>query len=173
MNKKFFICVGVVCVVLLLALQYSSQDVSRFFKTVAHIKQAQDVSLIIEKLDLEEQEKLGGHTIEKHIAKSTAWLQDRSAMPFFANKHIIPSSFVDKESATTYIKEVMGANRSAIEVWLADNKKIGMKSFERDFAKIIGFGVDKDGKKVDFTKVRVLLKKSNDGGFYLATAYPS
>ncbi|MFS0558362.1 polymorphic toxin-type HINT domain-containing protein [Brevibacillus sp. 179-C9.3 HS] len=120
---------------------------------------------------LDKMEKVGGHTLEKHVSKTNEELINR------ANKEDVEAatSFTDKSTAIKSVQENLRRNADEIALWINESDT-GRKIFEMDHAFPIGKGVLQDKKKIkyDLTYSRLVLVRdlSQEWGFKILTAFP-
>lgn len=116
-------------------------------------------------------DKYPGHTKEKHIGKSQAYLMDR----FQTNPNLPGSTtFTNEQTAIDGIKEVISIKRTAIENWLNTNPQHG-KPFSATVSNVVGHGYYSNGVRQDsLKKVLIYITRDNSlpQGFRVHTAYP-
>ena len=79
-------------------------------------------------IDLRAQERLGGHTIARHVRKDAAWLGAR----LVADAHIpMASSFTDLPTAEYHVAAAVQANLPALLLWLGDSSR-AVQRFDYD-----------------------------------------
>jgi len=116
-------------------------------------------------------EKLGGHTIEKHVGKSDAALINRLRG---SNKITGASSFLDKETAERVILKTIESNREVIVKWLKNVKEVPKLRLDFIGSEITGRGVFRRSMNVtNLYNARVILKVMPDGKYFILTAYPT
>ncbi len=119
---------------------------------------------------LRQQERLGGHTIERHVGKSIAYLRNR-----LQNSSIrAASTFNELNQAGQVIVNAINANRSRINNWLnSGSRRLVLNYTHR---RNIGIVLQR-GQNDPYTskKFRVVLQKrsSAPNGYYVLTAYPN
>ena len=88
------------------------------------------------KINLHAHEQAGGHTLARHVGKSSAWLQSR-----LLNEPMIPmaSSFADVITAEMYIDAALQANAGSMASWLHNNSP-RVQSFDYDAGLNVGYG---------------------------------
>lgn len=127
-------------------------------------------------LDIEEENaaigKEGGHTLDRHVNKSDAYLEGRAMNSQRANAMF--SRFASKEIAESAINDAIKANRSAIQQWAANSPKAN-KAIDFPYGSVIGDGFSNaTGAYQQLSKVRVVFKVAQKAGktFYIVTAHP-
>jgi hypothetical protein len=122
--------------------------------------------------------RLGGHTIERHIAKDEAFLRQRIAQS--ATGRAPPpviSSFTSLRIAEEQISKALRLNQSRIAQW-SQNAAMGSKldpPIVFDAGRVVGQGVVRaSGQVQQMTKLRIILKKETYNGMthYILTSYP-
>ncbi|MCF1472832.1 MULTISPECIES: RNase A-like domain-containing protein [Rhizobium/Agrobacterium group] len=122
--------------------------------------------------------RLGGHTIERHIAKDEAFLRQRIAQTA-TNRAPPPviSSFSSLRIAEDQISRALRLNQARITQW-SQNAAIGSKlepPIVFDAGRVIGQGVVRaSGQVQQMTRLRIILKKETYNGMthYILTSYP-
>ncbi|WP_395692210.1 RNase A-like domain-containing protein [Nocardioides sp.] len=111
-----------------------------------------------------------GHSIERHVAKSREWLQERVVNHRTAR---FASSFRDEAVADRAVTGLLRTRTSEIEAWMsASDRQLTMQARLRN---AIGICVDRSGNVVDATGIRIVLVKDPTmaEGFYIKTAFPT
>ena len=123
---------------------------------------------------LEFYERVGGHTIRRHVGKNYSWLVKRLEEE---PRLKAASSFYDLETAESCVRRAIYFNREKIERWLRSSHAPDKLVLTYTCEKPVGIKVERSGKKAyleSITKrVRVILKKDKNYGFVVLTAYPS
>lgn len=116
-------------------------------------------------------QEFNGHTVEKHIGKSNDWLDGRLA----GSRHEkFVSSYIDLETASNVIKDIVLENESKIKHWIEDqdqDKLILIKKYDKK----IGIAMKKKDKELKDCHVGiVVLKRAHKTSekFYIVTSYP-
>lgn len=124
---------------------------------------------------LDDMEKSGGHTLEKHVGKDEAYLRNR--VKNMSDRTVGATSYTDKEITTKAVKDVFTQKADEINNWLnSSNKKNRLTlTTEHDFS--VGYGIEKatGNYEVGIKKTITVLVKDNTKplGFYILTTYPS
>ena len=111
--------------------------------------------------------KVAGHTVEKHLGKSFAYLMSRN-IP-------VATSFFSNTMAHLLVKKMIKSSEAEIAAWLGSSSN-GLLKLTLDTKYITGYGVEKAGanafKKIAQRGVKAFFKKDGAGGYVLWTAYP-
>jgi Bacterial CdiA-CT RNAse A domain len=120
--------------------------------------------------DLERDERLGGHTLEKHVGRSDAELRERlQREPNIS----AASAWTDRETAERTIAEVLHAERGRVENWMRRGRPRANLALHYDAGRVIGRSLRQgDSRTVDCTQAVIVLRADGEGGFYVLTAYP-
>ena len=146
------------------------------FKEEAEVR-AKNEAKVLSQLgyrSLEFYERLGGHTISRHVGKDYKWLVKRLEEE---PRLRAASSFYDLETAERCVKRAIYFNREKIERWLRSPHAPDKLVLTYTCKKPVGIKVERAGKDA-FTesitkRIRVILKRDKDYGFIVLTAYPS
>lgn len=124
--------------------------------------------------DLELDELLGGHTIERHVGKSDNWLRNR----LLSEPEIkTASTFRNEAVANRTIAQFVKQNRAEIEAWL----KSGEHRFEKDIIsnETIGSILSRGkggaplNKSIETNKARISIVRDNTPqGWHVQTSFP-
>jgi hypothetical protein len=130
------------------------------------------VDATFQALDIEDFEggAHNGHTLERHVGKSDAWLKRR-----LERQGNIPaaSTFPDLKTANNAINAALEAHWPTIQEWLEDKKGRETLNVRHRLEKSIGRGLERGEKTVsDYSRVIVRLEKQGKG-FVIWTAYPT
>jgi RHS repeat-associated protein len=113
-------------------------------------------------------ERLGGHTLARHVGKTGQQLIARlrtSNVP-------ASSTFFDEEGAERMVALTISSQRPAIQAWLRQNPTYN-RAFVYRGTTVIGQLVKRGSTRVEqVTNVRVVLRGDGRGGYYIRTAYP-
>lgn len=123
--------------------------------------------------DIEKHDKeFKGHTVEKHVSKSTDWLEGRLS----GNRHQrLASSFIDAETTNHVIKTIVSENQEKIKDWLMNDEGKEKLVLMKKFPSKIGIMMRRIDKKVEDCDIGfVILKRTHRGAltFYIVTSYP-
>ncbi|MBH2517163.1 RNase A-like domain-containing protein [Serratia ureilytica] len=116
--------------------------------------------------------KGGGHTIAKHVAKSSEELLERLAKsPGLQSA----STFTDLRTAEDAISRALKVNNALIKRWAQQPTSANVLELTHKVGKAVGFGY-RQGSTIQLTSnsVRVVLLKKiyNGKPYYILTAYP-
>lgn len=118
-----------------------------------------------------EQESKGGHTVDRHVAKSEAWLIDR-----LRKEPNIPaaSSFPDRVTARKVIGLALQPDKSDLDSW-ADGANRGevaeiRMAFEQPIGRLVPRG---SASAVPAHGLRLFVMADGSGSCHLLTAYPT
>ena len=114
-------------------------------------------------------ERLGGHTLARHIGKTDAQLVTRLQQ---STRIRGASTFLNQAIAESVISQTIKRNRSTIRQWLSSGSSdpLVLQFTSRN---VIGRGILRSEQTVySMTNARVLLRRSPNGGYYVHTAYP-
>jgi hypothetical protein len=115
--------------------------------------------------------RLGGHTLEKHVARTEAQLRERLELEPHRKR---VSSFTNLERAEWAISEVMRAHMTRIRTWAASSGRGGPLTLMQHVAGDVGYGIVRQtGKLTPMNEVVVVLKYQTYNGtpYYILTAY--
>lgn len=119
---------------------------------------------------LRQQESLGGHTIERHVAKSEAYLRNR----LNTSNISAASTFYELNQAGQVIVNCINANSSKVNSWKnsSSSRLTLYYTHHRNIGKVLRRGASSSVPSKKF--IAVLQKKSNaPNGYYLLTSYPN
>lgn len=116
-------------------------------------------------------EKLGGHTLEKHVGKPYDYLRKRVSN----TKKGSATTFTNKRTAIDAVKENLKQNVEKISLWFTNELEDELIC-EMSHAYSVGKGVFKAKKNpcYDLNSSKMLLRKDNQSplGFRIVTAFP-
>ena len=120
--------------------------------------------------DVRGHENEGGHTIERHVGKSTEWLRNRARTDRTTD---VASSFNTEANANLTQARFIKESKGEIQKWLENDSKVpfrGNISMDRE----IGIVVDDKGKVMTSNKARIILVKDNSElGYHILTSFPT
>lgn len=123
---------------------------------------------------LAEDERVGGHTLERHVGLSEADLRRRLADDPRLSR---ASSFPTQAVAEAVVNETLRRNAQRIAAWLRDDPQDGRpRAFHLNTSQVLGHGVARgDRRYMALRRATVVLRKTwrLDRGFYVLTAYPT
>lgn len=118
-----------------------------------------------------EQETKGGHTVDRHVAKSDAWLIDRlDREPSIS----AASSFPDRTTARKVISLALSPDKSDLDEWATsandgDVAEIRM-AFEQPIGRMVSRGT---AAAIPAHGLRLFVMADGSGSCHLLTAYPT
>ncbi|WP_147405145.1 RNase A-like domain-containing protein [Aquimarina sp. AD10] len=119
---------------------------------------------------LRQQESLGGHTIERHVGKSTAYLRNRLNTSSIS----AASTYYELNQAGQVIVNAINTNRVRINNWLSGGGSRLTLSYthRRNIGVVLRRGQNNPNPS---RKFRVILQKrsSAPNGYYVLTSYPN
>ncbi|TDV19270.1 RNase A-like domain-containing protein [Paraburkholderia caballeronis] len=150
-----------------------SLDIAVPFGFAGSIRAMRASRIMIGRISLEAHEAkagsaIGGHTIQKHVGKSEAWLRSRLAH----DPHIrAASSFTNLQSAEWAISETIRANAGRIKAWArtpGDDLTL-VKDVGRNVGRVV---IRDSGAYVPASRVKVILRYETHNGmpFYVFTS---
>jgi hypothetical protein len=119
---------------------------------------------------LNQQESLGGHTIERHVGKTTQFLRDRLSTSSIS----AASTYTTISSAEGAIINGLNANSSAVSSW----KRNSTSRYTINYTNSTNVGVVLNrgaANPVSSKKIVVVLQKKSTApnGYYVLTSYPT
>ena len=120
---------------------------------------------------LEAHENVGGHLIERHVAKSEQWLLDRVSRENIS----AASSFRDLPEAEHFVSATIADHQARVDAW-ADGSGGNRLVIDTTFDASTGISVSRgDTRAVDVFSVRLVLERSSqlDIGYRIVTGYPN
>jgi predicted small lipoprotein YifL len=123
-----------------------------------------------DRYDLERDERLGGHTLERHVGRSDAELRERlEHEPNIS----AASTWTNRETAERTIAEALHVERGRIESWMRRGRPRTNLALHYDAGQVIGRSLRRgDTHAVECTRAVLVLRADGEGGFYVLTAYP-
>ena len=118
-----------------------------------------------------EQELKGGHTVDRHVAKSDAWLLER-----LQREPKIPaaSSFPDRITARQVIGLALMPDKTDLDDWAVKAKGGDVAEIRMAFEQPIGRLVERgSGAAVPAHGLRLFVMADGTGTCHLLTAYPT
>ncbi len=123
--------------------------------------------------DIQMQDAAGGHTIERHVGKSEAWLRNRLQNDPELKKVDFCSSFRNEATANRVQGQFVKQNRAALEAWLQSGKKTPFTA-EVVMKEPVGIVVErgKSGASDTHTAKVVAVRDLSAQGWHILTSYP-
>jgi hypothetical protein len=118
--------------------------------------------------------ELKGHTIEKHVGKSEAWLRNRLEKDPKMKNEPFASSFRNEAIANRVQGQFVKQNRAALEAWLEKSGKGGRLTRKVEMNEPVGIVVErgKTGATVTNISVVVAVRDSSPQGWHILTSFP-
>lgn len=118
-----------------------------------------------------EQETKGGHTVDRHVAKSDAWLIDRLGKE---PNITAASSFPDRVTARKVISLALKPDKTDLDEWATDASggdvaEIRM-AFEQPIGRLVARGT---AAAIPAHGLRLFVMADGSGSCHLLTAYPT
>lgn len=129
-------------------------------------------------IDLENEEKSGGHTEKKHVDKPLDYLIGRTENSGKSKKKFKvkrASSFFNKQEAEDLLTSARNTNIEEIKSWLADKKNREPLKIDYYAGGFVGYVYDKEKNSVTFTRSlsAVLEKNDSPDEFDVVTSFPT
>jgi len=120
--------------------------------------------------DLGRDERLGGHTLEKHVGRTDAQLRERlDREPNIS----AASTWTDRETGERTIAKALHAERGRVESWMRRGRPRANLALHYDAGEVIGRSLRRgDARALECTRAVIVLRADGEGGFYVLTAYP-
>ncbi|AKU27070.1 hypothetical protein IB49_12255 [Geobacillus sp. LC300] len=116
-------------------------------------------------------EKVGGHTISKHISLSDSEMVKRAAQ-----QKVDVTSYTNQSTAIKVIKSALSQNATKISEWLLDSNSKNTLNLNHEMGYAIGKGYKSGGTalKTNLDTAFIQLKKDSKSqyGFIIVTSYP-
>lgn len=123
-----------------------------------------------DRYDLARDEQRGGHTLDRHVGRSDAELQER----LDRERNIsAASTWTDRATAEEVVSEALRAGRGRIEKWMARGGRRPNLALHFDAGRTIGRSLRRgDSQVVPCTSAVVVLRSDGADSFYVLTTYP-
>lgn len=123
-----------------------------------------------DRYDLTRDEARGGHTLERHVGRSDAQLQER----LLDEPNIsAASTWTDRETAEVTIAEALQAERARIDRWMRRGYPRANLGLHYNTNRVIGRSIRRGKQQpVDCTSALIVLRADGPDDFYVLTAYP-
>jgi hypothetical protein len=117
--------------------------------------------------------ELKGHTIEKHVGKSEAWLRNRLEKDPKMKKEKFCSSFRNEAIANRVQGQFVKQNRAVLEAWLKNDESPSLKA-KVVMKEPVGIVVErgKSGASETHTSRVVVIRDSSAQGWHILTSFP-
>jgi len=123
-----------------------------------------------DRYDLERDEQRGGHTLDRHVGRTDAELQERLER----ERNIsAASTWTDRTTAEEVVAEALRAERRRIESWMRRGERRPNLALHYDAGRAIGRSLLRgDNQAVPCSSAVIVLKASGPDSFYVLTTYP-
>ena len=120
--------------------------------------------------DLGRDEERGGHTLDRHVGRTDAELQERLER----ERNIsAASTWPDRETAETVVAEALAAERGRVDNWMRRGYPRANLALHYDAGRAIGRSLLRgDDRTVDCTSAVIVLRADGPDSFYVLTTYP-
>jgi hypothetical protein len=122
-----------------------------------------------DRYDLGRDEQQGGHTLQRHVARSIEQLQDR-----LQREHIsAASTWTDRETAETTVAEALRAERGRIDHWMQRGFPRANLALHYNPGHTIGRSLRRgESQTVLCTNAVIVLRADGPDSFFVLTTYP-
>lgn len=163
----FLVCLTVVCGCGSGPAQYTAQR--DFPAPDAKPKTAGNAG-IADRHDLGRDEEQGGHTLQRHVARTDQQLQERLE---HEGNLSAASTWTDRATAETVVTEVLTAKKGRIENWIGRGYPRPNLALHYDSGRMIGRSLRRgDSAPVGCTQAVIVLRADGPDSFYVLTTYP-
>jgi hypothetical protein len=120
--------------------------------------------------DLARDEERGGHTLQRHVARTDAQLRERLQR----ERNIsAASTWTDRETAEAVVAEGLAAERGRLENWMRRGYPRANLALHYNAGRTIGRGLRRgEDAAVDCTGAVIVLRADGPESFYVLTTYP-
>ena len=120
--------------------------------------------------DLACDEERGGHTLERHVARTDEQLRERLER----ERNIsAASTWPDRETAETVVAEALAAERGRVDNWMRRGYPRPNLALHYNAGRVIGRSLRRgDDTTVDCASAVIVLRADGPDGFYVLTTYP-
>jgi hypothetical protein len=124
----------------------------------------------MDRYDLERDEQRGGHTLDRHVGRTDAELQERLER----ERNIsAASTWTDRATAEQVVAEALRAENRRIESWMRRGERRPNLALHYDAGRAIGRSLRRgENQVVQCTSAVIVLKTSGSDSFYVLTTYP-
>lgn len=124
----------------------------------------------VERYDLARDERLGGHTLDRHVGRTDAELRERLSR----ERNIsAASTWIDQATAEATVAAALRAERRRIENWMNRGTPRANLALHYDAGHVIGRSLRRgDSQTVDCTRAVIVLRANGPNSFYVLTTYP-
>jgi hypothetical protein len=123
-----------------------------------------------DRYDLERDERRGGHTLDRHVGRTDAELQERLER----ERNIsAASTWTDRATAEEVVAEALRSERRRIDSWMSRGERRPNLALHYDARRPIGRSLRQgQNQVVPCTSAVIVLRASGPDGFYVLTTYP-
>ena len=115
-------------------------------------------------------ERRGGHTLDRHVARTDEQLRERLARETNISA---ASTWTDRETAETVVSEGLAAEHGRVDNWLQRGYPRANLALHYDARRVIGRSLRRgDSRSVDCTSAVIVLRADGPQDFYVLTTYP-
>lgn len=120
--------------------------------------------------DLGRDEQRGGHTLDRHVARTDDQLRERLARETNISA---ASTWTDRETAEKVVSEALVAEHGRVDNWMHRGYPRANLALHYDARRVIGHSLRRgDSQAVDCTSAVIVLRADGPQDFYVLTAYP-
>jgi hypothetical protein len=120
--------------------------------------------------DLGRDEQSGGHTLDRHVARTDGQLRERLARE---SNISAASTWTDRETAETVVGEALAAERGRVDGWMQRGYPRANLALHYDARRVIGRSLRRgESQAVDCTNAVIVLRADGPRDFYVLTTYP-
>jgi hypothetical protein len=120
--------------------------------------------------DLGRDEKRGGHTLARHVARTDDELRERLA---HERNISAASTWTDRETAEAIVGEALAAERSRVDSWMRRGFPRANLALHYNAARVIGCSLRRgDAHAVGCSSAVIVLRADGPESFYVLTSYP-
>jgi hypothetical protein len=120
--------------------------------------------------DLSRDEERGGHTLQRHVARTDAQLRERLQ---HERNISAASTWTDQETAETVVAEGLSAERGRVENWMRRGYPRANLALHYNAGIVIGRSLRRgEDATVDCASAVIVLRADGPESFYVLTTYP-
>jgi len=124
----------------------------------------------VDRYDLERDERRGGHTLSRHVARTDEQLAGRLR----AERNIsAASTWTDRETAEETVAAALRAEHGRVESWMRRGEQRPNLALHFETGRAVGRSLRRNqGESDTCTSVVIVLRAHGSDGFYVLTTYP-
>lgn len=123
-----------------------------------------------DRYDLGRDEQRGGHTLDRHVARTEDQLRERLARETNISA---ASTWTDRETAEKVVFEALAAEHGRVDNWMHRGYPRANLALRYDARRVIGHSLRRgDSQAVDCTSAVIVLRADGPQNFYVLTTYP-